>query len=235
MSTIQITCGKKTFTISEDNLKKSDYFTSVLLRWCQSPQVEKEDEQNEQNTITVDQDPRVFRHFLNALRAPVYDIPNKYKTNVYALLDFYGVKYTKLVPQQHDQLVFQVKTNTFRFIQRYTQKDSSSPKYVTESSLRLRKHSFQGKLIDIYVKASDLKSINIRYNKMCILSSTEHVGSQGFPEFFKTYLNGLVGKFSIEIEYDSDNIGFTYDRPHEDYTRRMLESVCKIVYFELVQ
>ena len=83
---IQITAGEKSFLISETNLKKSEYFNSYLTRW------------NKEDDIIIDEDPRLFRHFLNCLRHDTYQIPEKYRENVWDLLDYYGVKYTRLDP-----------------------------------------------------------------------------------------------------------------------------------------
>lgn len=106
---LKIQASERVFTISKDNLQKADYFNSLLTRW------------NHDNIITVDEDSRLFRHFLNCLRHPTYQIPDKYANNVFKLLDFYGVKHTKLqqdelrITKCHYLLSGKLSKNTFSF------------------------------------------------------------------------------------------------------------------------
>ena len=243
MDLIEINCGNKVFTISPDNLKKSEYFSALLLRWNKGP-------------ISVDQDPRVFRHFLNALRTPVYEIPNKYKKNVYALLDYYVVKYTKL--SDESQTLFEAKSECLVCSEKYqyvycTDRDSNmiakswdnyqrmqiENYYVysnrIDSGMYIQDFAFNGKLIDINLNTSYIYELSIWYNGTCILKGINYYGKKGLKKGFKKYLDGLVGQFVIKICFDVRNIPLKH---HHDVDTSISigekRSWCTIYYFDLV-
>ena len=111
---IRLIVGDRTFTASTQTLNKADYFRSLLLRW-----------DPKESEMTLDDDPKLFRHFLNSLRYDGYEIPAKHQNNVYRLLDFYGVKYNKTpvlyrfrnkgLSQPKDKIVFTGKLQGIHF------------------------------------------------------------------------------------------------------------------------
>lgn len=228
---IQIKCGSKTFTISEDNLKKSEYFVSELARWT------SKDGQQE-IALQVDQDPRVFRHFLNSLRSSVYHIPGKYKANVYAMFDFYGVKFTKL-EQIDEDCLFKATSKTFKFVEMSNNIISCppSPRMITECGKSSHELTFNGKLMDICPQGVyRLKSLRVSYNEKCILATRDYLTDSGFKQDFKKYLDGLVGQFVVKIKFNSDNMydeRQSYDAKNNiRYCKK--ESWCRILYFKLI-
>ena len=79
---ITIQVANKEFIISRRNLEKSSYFTSLLTNW--NP--------DKTNKLTIDGDPKIFRHFINCCIYDDYYIPKKYVYNVLSLIKFYGLK-----------------------------------------------------------------------------------------------------------------------------------------------
>ena len=84
MQVFKLKVGDKLFHCSKTNLLKAEYFDSLLTRW------------NIKDEIVLDDDPRLFRHFLNYLRYDTYAVPNKYKENIGKLFQYYGVKFRNI-------------------------------------------------------------------------------------------------------------------------------------------
>lgn len=175
---IPLKVGDKLFNTSETTLKKSEYFNSLLSRWNRSE-------------IELDEDPRLFRHFLNCLRHDTYEIPDKYRANVCCLLDYYGVKYN------HDSKPIIWKA-----------------KYVLCKGKDI-KFTFNGKLANIRLY-NGLHKINIIFNGISILSDIDffelvkterHIREFRLNKSFITNLKELEGNFVIEAEI-GDNSSF---------------------------
>lgn len=76
-----IDCGGTIFKTNISTLCKAPFFESYINRWLE----------NNSETIFVDQDPELFRHFLNLLRNPGYIIPDIHVENVTHIADYYGL------------------------------------------------------------------------------------------------------------------------------------------------
>ena len=230
MTTISIKCGNKNFFISEDNLRKSSYFSSVLDRWT------SKNDQSEK-IISVDQDPRVFRHVLNALRAPVYKIPRKHVETVYGMLDFYGVKYDKLDHTGSQLFLATSKVLVFEERIEYLMADMSK-KNIVEHDKSRRKFDFVGKLIDLVPEdVNHISKLTIIFNGKCILIGRFYLLQKGLTKEFKKYLDGLVGEFIVKFEFVRDKMGHVFDGTDDLLTKRYYKktSWCKILYFELIR
>ena len=77
---IIIDCAGTPFKTSVSTLGKVKYFESYLDRWNQNS-----------DPIFVDEDPEIFKHFLNLSRNPHYVIPDNLSENVEILADYYGL------------------------------------------------------------------------------------------------------------------------------------------------
>lgn len=179
---IQIRCGlDKVFYISETNLRKSKFFDTLLSdRWKK---------ENTENTVEVDEDPKLFRHFLNSLRHPTYKIPDRYAENVLILFGFYQVGYTQIsIPP--DEL-WVIKTKRFHETFKFT------GKFVTITFyLRGTRH--------VQIKFNNVEIFNDKvfgYMKEYNYSPKETDGFWILNKHMFKYFEELEGEFEILIEY----------------------------------
>ena len=201
---LTLKAGHKTFTISKDNLQKAEYFNSLLTRWNHeevitidedtTKKISKIDEEATKKIIMIDEDPHLFRHFLNCLRHPTYEIPEKYTTNVYKLLDFYGVKYNKINN-------IELRTTKCHYLENSKSKNTVS---FTGQLLSISFHSFQ-------VTFSSYKTkIYIWFNNKllfdCNLNRSTLNKDFGLNLESISSIRELYGTFYIEIAYDTENI-----------------------------
>lgn len=194
---IKIQCQEKIFLILEENLRKSEYFNSKLSgRWSVD------------DIIIVDEDPRIFRHFLNILRRDTYRIPDKYVDNVLDMLLFYGVKYTKI----NEETMWTIKIKVI------------DKQYET--------FTFTGKLLDIGFYCDDIRQLCVSFNEKDVFNdiifsaTTIHnvlpKYADGYHHLNKDifgYLYELEGTFRIIIKY-------------VDYEKNDKHYKCYIYYME---
>lgn len=172
---IPLKVGNKTFYASEITLKKSEYFNSLLSRW-------------DSTDIILDEEPKLFRHFLNCLRHDTYIIPDKYKENVTGLLEYYGVKYIKVDQKQLEPIIWKAKSVLY----------NNDNKQIFK---------FNGKLADIKTY-SDNFNLKISFNGSEILSNTSFFtrkyistcNSYSLNKQFRNYVKNFEGEFSIEFQ-----------------------------------
>ena len=187
----------KIFKISKDNLQKAEYFNSLLTRW------------NHEEIIIIDSCPRLFRHFLNCLRYDTYEIPQKYKNNVYKLMDFYGVKYKKIFDETE---LWQTKHVNFCNIPTtQIENDSISNINKSNSMHTIYKEKdqidfkFIGKLYKItFAAPQNNMELNITFNNIQIYNEKLYFAFQyDGTNFNKKLIHGikkLEGKFKISMK-----------------------------------
>lgn len=221
---IRIRANDKCFTISKQNLEKCEYFASRLKTEWKKEETESE--------LELDEDPRLFRHFLNCLRYDKYVIPNKYIENVHKMLDYYNVKYDVLnTIEEKEECIFKLTRCHIKYDSQY---DSQNDK---RSQLN-RSFSFTGKLINISSEHI-LKGISITYNGKEILNTIssfcngrieqEDINQYNLPKFFKKYLKTLTGEFKIDITFNIDKISARFITQKIQY-----QSQVSCIYFEQV-
>ena len=166
---IRLTAGNKKFIISKENLKKSEYFNSFLSRW------------NHDDIIELDEDPNLFKHFLNCLRYPNYEVPEKYKHNIGNLFEYYGVvkKQILWIPKyvMYQEDIYKQKGTDVEF-------------------------KFNGKLLDLsQICCTD---ISVQFNGQNILYGSEFIGANR-DKYFSNCFKELEGEFIIKIHLTNTN------------------------------
>ena len=178
---VTLKVGDKTFYASETNLRKSEYFNSLLTRW------------NHKEEIILDDDVRLFRHFLNCLRYDNYQVPYKYQENVTNLLDYYGVKYDKM--------------------------DIKKAVYLTkicDLNPTKNKIKFNGKFADILLETAVIITLKIIFNGTIIFNGALDVPFKKLVKTNTRYscinkefidnINNLEGDFEIEVIFPTNSL-----------------------------
>src|SRR5579885_808933 len=96
---IKLNVNGTPFQTQKSTLIQFEFFKSLFERWSS----------DSSNEIFVDTDPELFKHLLNLIKIPEYEIPKSLKNNVLNLANYYGLncainlnKISKIYLQQKD-------------------------------------------------------------------------------------------------------------------------------------
>lgn len=178
---IQIKVGHKIFSTSEATLKKSEYFSSLLTRW-------------DKETIELDEDPRIFGHFLNVLRHDEYHIPEKYRDNVFVLCKYYGVDFDI------------VEKKSYMVLKHYIHHGNSGhfDRADINQSIYLFCKAFNGKLKNVTWHTMDTIRLTITFNGKQIFYKSNIHNNDSEWNFFIKWIDNFEGDFIVEA-YTSGN------------------------------
>ena len=179
---IKLIVEDKNFYASKTSLMKSEYFASLLTRW------------NLKEDIILEDDPRLFRHFLNCLKYDNYKIPEKYQENVTNLLNYYGVNFkSQLLSINNDIYVSNI---------------------ISLNDNRTS-FNFYGKLVDFIFIIKNTIELKIIFNKIIIFDDFIEDGHMICNTVNKNYanfntktihnFNDLDGEFIITANSENKN------------------------------